>query len=548
MIKEFINQINNLPQKAFAELVGLDVDKPTIGVISAQNELSLADGATDKIVDKVREGILARGGIAKTLHISAIEGNAMYATNAAKYDLPDRELTANVVETLCANNYFDALVFVASRPNTIWGMLLGAIRLNMPCAFVCQGTMSPITYDGKQYGFEFFYRQVARAKVNKKMQEVLANFQAALPTVCGTDCDRYGQNSVSCLLEATGMAVQGNGTAAASSVERQKIAVKTGQLAVKLAQNKCTPRRILTQSMLQNMIRADLACGGSTTTMLGIIAVAKELGVRNVDFKAISEIAKTVPLLLAKPYDGEPPMIALHRAGGMYAVLKQLVCDKIADGEVYTGAGMTLSQLLQNVTVVDSEIVRTKETAANKAATLQVVKGNLAEEGAFVHYKTEQTFVGKAKVYESEESAIEAILHKEIRDGDVVVIRNEGPQSCPGMREVYMSLALLNETGLADKVAVITDGRIADIYDGIAVGHITPESGNPTAFTVLRDGDSVEISVPKGRIQCDLNAREVQTRLRNHDRGIGNYANAYLKQWSKTCRPATEGCVTDKSK
>ena len=547
MIKEFVNQLNNLPQKAFAELVGLDVNKPTIGVISAQNQLSLADGTTDKIVEKVHEGVIASGGIAKTLNISANEGNAMYANDSAKYDLPSRELVANAVETLCANNYFDALVFVASQPNTIFGMLLGAIRLNIPCAFVCQGTMTPIYVDGKARGFDYFYELVARIKVGKKTQK-LADIQSLLPAVCGTDCDRYGQNSISCLLEATGMAVCGNGSATASSIERMKIATKTGQLAVKLASTKSTPRRILTQSMLLNLIRADFACGGSTTTMLGIIAVAKELGVRNVDFKAISEIAKTTPVLLTHSDNGEALMTAFHKAGGMYAILKQLLYDKIVDGNVYTGEDTSLSQLLQTTTVPQRQIILSKETTTNKASTLQVVKGNLAEEGAFCHFTTEQTFVGKAKVYENEESAIEAILHKEIRDGDVVVIRGEGPQSCPGMREVYMSLVLLNAVGLSDKVAVITDGRIADIYKGIAVGHITPESGNPTAFTVLRDGDNVEISIPKGRIQCDLNAREVQVRLRNHEHGVGNYANVYLKQWAKNCRPATEGCITDKSK
>ena len=543
MLREFIEQLDKLPQKAMVNCVGIDAEKPLIGIISAQSDVSTAHKDLDAICSRVKEGILASGASTKSAYVPSIDCTALHGTQSLKYDLPSRDLTANALELICSNEFFDGLVFVASEPNVVAGMLLGAIRMNIPCAFVCEGTMMPIVYQNKERGFIHFYEQIARIKTGKTPFEAMSEIESNLPLALGTDCERYGANSFNCILEAVGLAVRGNGTAPALSVERKNIAYKTGELAVKLANSKWTPRRLLTQTSLCNMAILDLACGGSSTTMLNLIALAKELGIKNLTFKTIGDMAKSTPLLLNREDENRCIMPQFHNAGGVYAMLKQLSEARLVKGDVYVYDGVSLEQLIEGVTVNNIQVIRPADNSVMGSSRLRAIYGNVAEDGAFVQYRNEPSFTGTAKVYSNEEMAIDALLHREIRSGDVVVIRGEGPKSGPGMREIYTSLALLKGFELEDKVAVITDGRISDFYDGIAVGHITPESGEQSLFSVLQDGDEIEISVPKGKINCDVKVKELSQRYRDADIGVSNYGNFFLKNWAKTCSSATEGCA-----
>lgn len=543
MLREFIEQLDKLPQKAMVNCVGIDAEKPLIGIISAKNDVSTAHRDLDAICSRVKEGIIASGASTKVAYVSSIDCTALHGTQSLKYDLPSRDLTANAVELICSNEFFDGLVFVASEPNIVAGMLLGAIRMNIPCAFVCEGTMMPIVYQNKERGFIHFYEQIARIKTGKTPFEAMSEIENNLPLALGTDCERYGANSFNCILEAVGLAVKGNGTAPALSVERKNIAYKTGELAVKLANSKWTPRRLLTQTSLCNMAILDLACGGSSTTMLNLIAIAKELGIKNLTFKTIGDMAKSTPLLLNQEDENRCIMPQFHKAGGVYAMLKQLLDAHLVKGDVYVYDGVSLEQLIDGATVNNLQVIRPVDNSVMGSSRLRVIYGNVAEDGAFVQYRSEPSFTGTAKVYSNEEMAIDALLHREIRSGDVVVIRGEGPKSGPGMREIYMSLALLKGFELEDKVAVITDGRISDFYNGIAVGHITPESGEQSLFSVLQDGDEIEISVPKGKISCDVKVKELSQRYRDADVGVSNYGNFFLKNWAKTCSSAVEGCT-----
>lgn len=543
MLREFIEQLDKLPQKAMVNCVGIDAEKPLIGIISAQSDVSTAHKDLDAICSRVKEGILASGASTKSAYVPSIDCTALHGTQSLKYDLPSRDLTANAVELICSNEFFDGLVFVASEPNVVAGMLLGAIRMNIPCAFVCEGTMMPIVYQNKERGFIHFYEQIARIKTGKTPFEAMSEIESNLPLALGTDCERYGANSFNCILEAVGLAVRGNGTAPALSVERKNIAYKTGELAVKLANSKWTPRRLLTQTSLCNMAILDLACGGSSTTMLNLIALAKELGIKNLTFRTIGDMAKSTPLLLNREDENRCIMPQFHNAGGVYAMLKQLSEARLVKGDVYVYDGVSLEQLIEGVTVNNIQVIRPADNSVMGSSRLRAIYGNVAEDGAFVQYRNEPSFTGTAKVYSNEEMAIDALLHREIRSGDVVVIRGEGPKSGPGMREIYTSLALLKGFELEDKVAVITDGRISDFYDGIAVGHITPESGEQSLFSVLQDGDEIEISVPKGKINCDVKVKELSQRYRDADIGVSNYGNFFLKNWAKTCSSATEGCA-----
>ena len=544
MLREFIDQLDKLPQKAITNCLEIDANKPLIGIISAQNELVASHNNLDAIAQRVKDGILSSGANAKISYISSIDCATLRGTQSAKYDLPSRDLTANAVELLCSTDYYDGVVFVASEPNVVAGMLLGAIRLNIPCAFVCQGVMTPITHDGVEHGIVHYYEQIAKVKIGTMSYEELTDAKGNLPLVLGTDCDSYGANSFNCVLETLGLAVKGNGTATVMSTERNNIALKTGELAVKLANDKCTPKRLLTQSTLSNAIKFDLACGGSATTMLNLIAIAKELGLKNVNMKTIGELGKKTPLLLGKEQPNECLMPQFHKAGGAYAMLKQLVDASIISGDTTVYKDMTVGNMVASVNVTNPYVIHPTSECVAPAARLRVVNGNVSEDGAFLQFNgTDTVFNGTAKIYTNEEMAVEAILHREIRAGDVLVIRGEGPKSGPGMREIYVSLALLKGFDMEDKVAVVTDGRIADIYNGFAVGHVTPETGERNLFSVLQDGDEIEINVAKAKVNCDIKAKDLAKRYRDSDQGVGNYGNFFLRNWSKSCSTATEGCV-----
>ena len=517
MLREIVQQLDMLPQKTLANCLGIDVAKPLIGIISAQNGLTAAHSGLDQLCQKVKEGVIAAQANAKVAYVASPDSTAMHGTPSAKYDLPSRDLTANAVELLCANEFFDGLVFVASEPNTVCGMLLGAIRQNIPAVFVCQGTMMPFCEGGKEYGFVHLYEQIARIKTGKTSYEAIENLERNLPLSLGTDCERYGANSFNCMMEALGLAVRGNGTAPAASVERKNIAFETGKLAVKLANDKWTPRRALTQASVNNIVTLDLACGGSSTTLLNLIAVCKEVGIRNVSFKTIGEQAKSTPVLLNKADENKCIMTQFHQAGGVYAMLKQLLGGGLIDGKVHLSQGITLAEPLSDVIPENTDVIRSVEKRLLPSARLRTIYGNIAEAGAFVQCGGKgNSFVGSAKVYRSEESAVDALLHREIKAGDVLVIQGEGPQSAPGMKEIFVSLALLKGYGLEDKVAVITDGRIADFYNGFVVGHITPETGEQNLFSVLQDGDEIEISLTKGKVSLDIKTKDLNMRYRLH--------------------------------
>ena len=277
--------------------------------------------------------------------------------------------------------------------------------------------------------------------------------------------------------------------------------------------------------------------------MLNHVAIAKELGLKNVTYKSISDLAKATPTLLYQEDANVCIMTQFHKAGGVYAMLKQLLDAKLIKGDVAISENVTLQFVIDQVTVANTNVIRSADNNVLPSSRLRAISGNVAESGAFVQYTGEPTFTGTAKVYANEEMAIDALLHREIKAGNVMVIRGEGPKSGPGMREINATLALLKGFGLDDKVAVVTDGRIADACNGIVVGHVTPEAGERNLFSVLQDGDEIEINVAKGKITCDIKAKELAKRYRDSDATVGNYGNFFLKNWAKTCSTALDGCV-----
>jgi dihydroxy-acid dehydratase len=542
MLREIIEQLDKLPQKVMANSLEMDVSMPVVGIVSAQSELSLAQNGLNELVKRVKEGVISAGGYAKVLHVPSIDVAASHGTDCNKYELPLRDLTADAVEILTSCDIFDALVFVVSEGAVAAGMLLGAIRVNIPCTFVFGGVMTPLLTNGKQHGLLEIYRQVARLKTGKLSRDNLNRIQNNLPINSGTDCETYGANAFNCVLEALGLAVGGNSTAPSLGPTAKGAAYTAGRNIIKVANSKLTPKRMLTHTALLNASTFDLACGGDGTTQLNLIAIAKEVGDRNFTLKTISDLGKTTPVLLGAVDGSAPLMYQFDNAGGVYGMVKQLTEAKLFNADFDTCTGRKMAEEIADVTV-DEGVIRPQSNAVMASATLRVLYGNVAEEGCLCHFHGENTFSGYAKVYQSEESAIDALLHREIKPDDILVIKSEGPKSAPGMRQIYMALSLLEGLGLNEKVAVITDGRVAGFFKGIAVGHVTPETSAKGMFSILQDGDEIEISVVKGKVSTDIKAREQTLRFRDLDLGTANYSNRFLKEWSKAVSPATDGCV-----
>lgn len=542
LLREFIDQLDKLPQKSLSVGFSIDKNKPLIAVICAASGLFDSAESVERTASKVCDGIIAAGGTPKRVYLPSVGCSTVCGTEAAKYELPSRDIVADCVELVCSAEFFDGVVFVSPDENATCGMLLGAIRMNLPCMFVSVGVMSPIVFEGKQRGFDLLYEQAGLIKLGKTTYDKLYELERSYPLVDGTDCDSYDANSFNCVLELFGLAVQGNGTAPAGTFERDGVAFQTGKSVVTLALQKCTPRRLITTTSVNNAVILDLACGGSATTILNLIAISKSLALKNVTLKSIGEIAKTAKKLVVKKDATVAFIPQFHKAGGVYGVLKNLYEAGRLNADCQFDAEKTLAQMLADVKLPDCSVITAWDEEQSPDCELKVLYGNLAEGGCVARFPNGKTqFEGKAKVYESETLAIEAILHREINAVDVVIIRGEGPKSAPGMRKILYSSAILRGIGL-DQAAVITDGRISDVFSGVAVGSVTPESSEQCLFAVLRDGDQIEINA-KGKISCDVKAKELAQRLRNMDSPIGNYANSYLKNWAKHCSTASDGCA-----
>lgn len=547
MLQEILQQLERLSTKLLANKISVDGKKPQICIVSTQNDCSLTNAHIDNVVSFVSNGIASNGGNCHTVHISTLDSNSLPLSTQAKYSLPSRDLIANEIEVIASNQLFDGFVFVGGDNNATAGMLIGAIRVNKPALFVGCGIMSAINYDGKQCGLFDIMSTIGMLKNNKINKEQFSQIEQTAPLVGGFDCNRYGHASFSCMLEAVGLSVRGSSTVIATSPQQNKLAAEAGSQIVQMVVDNITPRKVLTNNALMNGIMTDLACGGCSTTTLNTIAVAKELGIKTINLRTIDELSRTTPLLLV-PAKTSPIMYQLDNAGGIYAVMKQLLVAKLLKNDAIRYDNKEIGSVVESTKVLDANVVVTYNKTTSSSSTLRVLYGNVANGGCMCHYHDNNSFVGKAKVYNNQEAVIDALMHKEIKAGDVVVILNEGVDSGIGMQEIMLPLAIIEGMGLSSKVAVLTDGRISDGYSGIAIGHITPETADNSIFAVLQDGDEIEISIPKGKVNCDIKAKELAQRVKQLYSDGGGFSTTFLRNWSRTTSGPMEGCIAKSKK
>ncbi len=551
MANTFTNGSNMAAQRSLLRALGWsdsEMNKPIVGIVSAQSEIIPGHIHLGEIARAVADGVLAAGGKPVIVpSIGVCDGIAM-GHRGMRYSLPSREIIADSAEILARAHAFDACVFVGNCDKIIPGMLLGAIRLDLPCAFVSGGPMLAGRRAGGKLSLSSMFEAVGAYASGKIGENELHEFECTACPSCGSCSGMFTANSMNCLLEALGMALPGNGTVPAVYSARIALAKRTGEAVMRLLANDIRPRDILTETALKNAERVDMAIGASSNSVLHLLALASELGFskEQISVDTMNEISAQTPNLCRLAPAGERYIEELDEAGGISAVIRTLIDADLFDGSALTVAGVTQNQLTATARVKDPELIRPVSDPYSPYGGLAILKGNLAKEGSVVKKSAVDPKMyrhsGPARVFDSEEEAMEAITSNRIRPGDVVVIRYEGPKGGPGMREMLSPTSSIVGAGLGDTVALVTDGRFSGATRGAAIGHVCPEAAAGGVIGIVEEGDAIEIDIEKGEINLRVPQNEIDRRLKAFV-PKEKPAEGYLRRYRALVTSASDGAV-----
>jgi dihydroxy-acid dehydratase len=518
MSKELLSGIEKAPQRALLKALGLtddELERPLIAVVSAHSEIVPGHSHLDKVAAAAKAGIYSAGGTPVVIpSIGICDGIAM-GHAGMHYSLPSRELIADSLESMLLGHAFDGAVLIPNCDKIIPGMLMGAARANIPSVVISGGPMQSGIHNGKKITFSTVYEGIGKVKGGSMDLDEFKDIENRACPGCGSCAGMYTANSLNCLCEALGMALPGNGTVPAVSSDRIRLAKETGAAAVKLVARDIRPRMILTKEAFMNALAVDMAIGASSNTVLHLFALADECGIK-LTLDTVSAIADKTPNLCRLSPASEYDMEDLNRAGGIMAVLSELHKGGLIDDKTLTVKDRPLSRLFKGVKALDNDVIRPFNAPLSDKGGIAVLKGNLAEDGAIVKRSavadSALTFTGKAKVFDGEEAAVNAILGGSVKKGDAVIIRYEGPKGGPGMREMLAPTAALCGMGLDAHVALITDGRFSGASRGLCIGHICPEAADGGRIALVEDGDKIEIDILKGKLSVDINVKDLKAR------------------------------------
>ena len=551
MANTFTNGSNMAAQRSLLRALGWsdsEMNKPIVGIVSAQSEIIPGHIHLGEIARAVADGVLAAGGKPVIVpSIGVCDGIAM-GHRGMRYSLPSREIIADSAEILARAHAFDACVFVGNCDKIIPGMLLGAIRLDLPCAFVSGGPMLAGRRAGGKLSLSSMFEAVGAYASGKIGENELHEFECTACPSCGSCSGMFTANSMNCLLEALGMALPGNGTVPAVYSARIALAKRTGEAVMRLLANDIRPRDILTETALKNAERVDMAIVASSNSVLHLLALASELGFskEQISVDTMNEISAQTPNLCRLAPAGERYIEELNEAGGISAVIRTLIDADLFDGSALTVAGVTQDELTATARVKDPELIRPVSDPYSPYGGLAILKGNLAKEGSVVKKSAVDPKMyrhsGPARVFDSEEEAMEAITSNRIRPGDVVVIRYEGPKGGPGMREMLSPTSSIVGAGLGDTVALVTDGRFSGATRGAAIGHVCPEAAAGGVIGIVEEGDTIEIDIEKGEINLRVPQDEIDRRLKAFV-PKEKPAEGYLRRYRALVTSASDGAV-----
>lgn len=521
-----------------------DLQKPLIGICNSFNEVIPGHIHLREITEAAKLGVAAAGGTPMEFPaIGVCDGIAMGHTGM-KFSLASRELIADSIEAVATATGFDALVLIPNCDKVVPGMLMAAARLNIPCVVVSGGPMLPGRYQGHDISVSQSFEAAGEFAAGKITEADMTSIEAAACPGCGSCAGLFTANTMNCLTEALGMGLPGNGTIpAAYTGARSQLAKRAGHVVMELLKKDIKPRDILTEKAFENAITVDMGIGGSTNTVLHLTAIAHEAGIE-LPAARFDEISRKTPYIAKLSPAGTRHMIDLNEAGGINAVMKELSKKGVIHTDAMTVVG-TVAEKIANAKILRPDVIKTVEEPYRKEGGLAILSGNLCPENAVVKASAVAedmlVYTGKAKCFSSEESAVNAIMDGKIVEGDVVVIRYEGPKGGPGMQEMLNPTAVISGRGL--KVALITDGRFSGASRGACIGHISPEAmaGGPIAF--IEDGDLIDIDIPNRKLELRVSDEELAKRKAAWVKPEPKIKTGYLSRYAKLTTSASRGAV-----
>ena len=525
-----------------------EMKKPLIGIVSSKNDIVPGHMNIDKIVDAVKQGVALAGGVPIVFPAIAVCDGIAMGHEGMKYSLVTRELIADSTEAMAKAHAFDALVMVPNCDKNVPGLLMAAARINVPTVFVSGGPMLAGHVKGKKTSLSSMFEAVGAYTANKISAEELCEFENKACPSCGSCSGMYTANSMNCLTEAIGMGLQGNGTIPAVYSERIKLAKHAGMKVMELLEKNIRPLDIMTEKAFMNALTVDMALGCSTNTMLHLPAIAKEAGVKlNLDIA--NEISAKTPNLCHLAPAGHTYMEDLNEAGGVYAVMNELTKLNLLNTDLITATGKTVAENIEGCEIKDTDIIRPVTNPYSTSGGIAVLKGNLAPDGCVVKRSAVAPEMlqhkGSARVFDCEEDAIEAIHAGNIKPGDVVVIRYEGPKGGPGMREMLNPTSAIMGSGLGHCVALITDGRFSGATRGAAIGHISPEAAVGGPIALVEEGDTIEIDINANTINLLISDEEFAKRKAEWKPRQPKITTGYLARYAKLVTSGAQGAVLE---
>ncbi|MBE6955494.1 MAG: dihydroxy-acid dehydratase [Ruminococcaceae bacterium] len=526
-----------------------ELDRPLIGIVSSYNEIVPGHMNLDKITEAVKAGVRAAGGTPIMFPAIAVCDGIAMGHVGMKYSLVTRDLIADSTEAMAVAHQFDGLVMVPNCDKNVPGLLMAAARLNIPTIFCSGGPMlAGKMSDGRRTCLSHMFEAVGAYHAGTLDEAGVEEYENNACPSCGSCSGMYTANSMNCLTEVLGMSLRGNGTIPGALSARLRLAKHTGMQIMKLVEENICPRDIMTEAAFSNALAMDMALGCSTNSMLHLPAIAHEAGVA-INLDIANAISARTPNLCHLAPAGDTYMEDLEAAGGVWAVMKELAKRDLIDTSLLTATGKTVAENLQDVVNLDPETIRPIENPYSPYGGIAVLRGNLAQDGCVVKQSAVAPEMmqhqGPAKVFDSEEEAIECIYGGKIVAGDVVVIRYEGPKGGPGMREMLNPTSAICGMGLGESVALITDGRFSGATRGAAIGHVCPEAAMGGLIGLVQDGDMISIDIPACKIDLLVSEEEIERRRAAWVCPEPKVKTGYLARYAKMVRPASEGAVLD---
>ena len=540
----------DVPKRALLHALGLtneEIDRPLIGVVSSYNEVVPGHMNIDKVVQAVKTGVSMAGGTPLVFPAIAVCDGLAMGHRGMKYSLVTRELIADSTEAMAIAHAFDALVLVPNCDKNVPGLLMAAARLNLPAIFVSGGPMLAGRVHGQKTSFSSASEAVGAYAAGKIDKETLDEYECNTCPTCGSCSGMYTANSMNCLTEVLGMGLQGNGTIPAVYSARLQLAKRAGMQVMELLKKNIRPRDILTKEAFENALTVDMALGCSTNSALHLPAIAHECGI-TLNLDIINEISARTPNVCHLAPAGRTYIEDLNEAGGVYAVMNELAEAGLLHTDVLTCTGKTVGENIAGCVNKNPDVIRPLSNPYSKTGGIAVLRGNLAPDGCVVKRSAVsdamQHHVGPARVFESEEDAMQAILGGSIHPNDVVVIRYEGPKGGPGMREMLNPTSAIMGCGLGESVALITDGRFSGATRGAAIGHISPEAAVGGPIALVQEGDEIEIDIPNNAITLHVSDEELAARKAVWQ-PKKQAVTGYLARYAKLVTSGAQGAVLE---